>query len=158
MEHHMSTTKKTITLPKRTPAKKAYKPVIKAAAKQAKALKPAKPVVATNPARIPGVLPTVGKTTKVPVPEGMKLPTAAAKASKADKPAKVATPKTDKKPTAKERILELVRRPEGVNEAEVCTALGWKAAAVTMRRAFDGAGLKTTRTKGTDGKFRYFVA
>lgn len=31
-------------------------------------------------------------------------------------------------------ILEMIRRPGGATEAEICAAIGWKACAVTLRR------------------------
>jgi hypothetical protein len=144
--------------------------VKKTAAKKPAARKaPAKrPVVKSNPARnptlkdAPVVAKAIAKLDKSAPKVAALKPEKPAKAPKVAAP-KVAKPKAEKpagekKLTAKDKILELVKRPEGVNEAEVCTALGWKAAAVTMRRAFDGAGLKTKREKGEDGKFRYFAA
>lgn len=42
--------------------------------------------------------------------------------------------------TKKAVILDMIRRPGGATEAEICSAIGWKACAVTLRRVCRKAG------------------
>lgn len=59
-----------------------------------------------------------------------------------------------KKLNSKQRILTMISRPEGANEAEVCAELGWVRAASTIRRAIKSAGFAIRKEK--DGsRYRY---
>jgi hypothetical protein len=134
-----------------TPAKK---PAKKAAAKAPR------PIVASNPARAANKK-AAAELDALPVAKTAPKKALAKKTAPAKKVAKpVAKPTnrraSDKKPV-KERIIDMISRKDGANEAEVCRELGWVRAATTMRRAMDGSGLKFDREKGTDGKFRYFL-
>ena len=83
-------------------------------------------------------------------------PTKATKPAKASKQA-AAEPKpmTGSKAT----IADMMRRPNGATEAEVCKKLGWQAAGATISRVIKllPAG-SVTKTKGEDGKTRYIAA
>jgi len=82
------------------------------------------------------------------------------KAPKAAKPAK-ASKQAETKPMtgSKATIADMMRRPNGATEAEVCKKLGWQAAGATISRVIKllPAG-SVTKTKGEDGKTRYIAA
>jgi len=54
-------------------------------------------------------------------------------------------------------MLDMVLRPAGATEAEICKKLGWKACLVTLRRTCERVGVELRREPGKDGaKSRYF--
>jgi len=70
------------------------------------------------------------------------------KAGKADKPAAEKPAEKTVAPGSKKAImLDMVLRPEGATEEDICKAIGWKACLVTLRRTAVEAGVELTREK-----------
>lgn len=69
---------------------------------------------------------------------------------------KLKAERAPKGPSKRDVILDMVCRPEGATEQEICDAIGWKACLVTLRRAAEAASvtLRAERAKGQ--KSRYF--
>jgi len=118
-----------------------------------------RPIVASNPARAANKA-KAAELDALPVAKTTKTAKTTKPAAKAKPVAKTAAKTnrraSDKKPV-KDRILEMMRRKDGASEAEICRELGWVRAATTMRRALESSGVKFTREKGDDGKFRYWI-
>ena len=94
------------------------------------------------------------EATLAELPKPAKPAKAAAKASK-----KAAAGETKPMTGSKATIADMMRRPNGATEAEVCKKLGWQAAGATISRVIKllPAG-SVTKTKGEDGKTRYIAA
>lgn len=78
------------------------------------------------------------------------------------KPRKVraAKPKAEPKEKGKTKrdvMLDMVRRPEGATEQEICEAIGWKACLVTLRRAAVAEGITLRVEKAKGSRSRYFA-
>ena len=69
-----------------------------------------------------------------------------------------ATPPADRQPSKLDRLVELLKRPEGATVAEMMTAVGWQAHSVrgAMAGALKRRGLKILSEK-VDGERRYRI-
>jgi hypothetical protein len=112
---------------------------------------------------------------KLPAPESVPAPVEAldepAKAApevKAATPAKTAKPMAQAKaadgakaPSKRQIMIDMVLRKEGATEAEICSAIGWKACLVTLRRVAEAQELSlrsVKEPKEAGGKSRYFAS
>lgn len=67
-------------------------------------------------------------------------------------------PKFPREGSKNAQMLDFVRRPEGATEAEICSAIGWKACRATLGRVCSKAGLPLRAEKDAEtGRHRYFV-
>lgn len=80
-------------------------------------------------------------------------------AAKAPKERKARAPRTAEagQKTKREIIIDMVTRPEGATELEICEAIGWKACLVTLRRVCEAEKITiVARKEEGSRRSRYF--